>query len=99
VVSTDGNLTVQIPKMYRIIDIFLLANERDISFQDKQRIGQIYQGRDWRALARGQDGGWYPTSAHSSEAAAVEAALTSCANSDRECRIYAISNFLVSDDK
>jgi hypothetical protein len=99
VISIDGLLTVQIPKTHRIVDIFLLANAQDISPEDKQRIAHIYEGGDWRALARSKTGTWYPVANRPSEAAAVEAALTECASADRDCHVHAIGNFLVSDEK
>jgi hypothetical protein len=69
-----------------------------MSDEDKQRIGPIYQQNDWRAMARGKSGGWYPVAAAASESAAVEQALEHCAEHDSECHIYAISNFRVADE-
>ena len=56
VLAVDDVLTVQIPKSRTIARIFLPSWELEISDADKERIGRIYQGRDWRALARG----WLP---------------------------------------
>ena len=63
------------------------------------RIGPIYEQSDWRAMARGKTGGWHPVAGAPSESAAVEQALEICTEHDSECRIYAISNFRVADEK
>ena len=96
-VSVDGLLTVQVPTTHRIVDTFLVANEQSISAGDKQRIGQIYRGSEWRALARGQSGAWYPAARLPSEAAAVQAALAACGKSEQGCRIHAVGDFRVAD--
>ena len=66
--------------------------------QDKRRIGKIYEQKEWRALVRAKSGDWYAVANAPSEASAVEAALTSCAQSDRDCHLYAIGNFRVADE-
>jgi hypothetical protein len=53
-------------------------------------------GPEWRALARGRRG-WHPVADLPSEADAIEAALA--AQRDSECRLHAIGNFRVADDK
>ena len=60
---------------------------------DKQRIGQIYAGKDWRALARGQSGQWFAVNAMESEAAAVEEVLKACRQAEPTCELHAIGNF------
>jgi TIR domain len=97
IVSVDGFLTVQIPKSRRITGLFMPATEPDMSDAARQRIAQIYQARDWRAVARGKSGAWYAIAAETSELTAVEAALKSCAQGDDVCSLYAIGNFRVSD--
>jgi adenylate cyclase len=96
--SADGMLTIQIPKSRPITDIFMLTTEPEMSDADKARIGDIYREKDWRALARGARG-WYPVANLPSEAAAVDAALASCALRDTDCRLHAISNFRVAAEK
>jgi DNA-binding response OmpR family regulator len=96
-ISVDGRLTVQIPQSRRIEDIFLLTSEAQMSEADRQRIAEIYRQGDWRALARGKSGGWYAVANAPSEAAAVEAALATCAKAEAPCRLYAISNFRVAE--
>jgi DNA-binding winged helix-turn-helix (wHTH) protein len=96
-ISVGGLLTVRVPTTHRIVDVFLLANEQTMSAEHKQRIGQIYQGSEWRALARGQSGAWYPVARLPSEAAAVRAALAACGKSEQGCRIHAIGDFRVAD--
>jgi len=39
----------------------------------------VHQQKDWRALARGKSGGWYPVAGSPSESAAAEQALRLCA--------------------
>jgi DNA-binding winged helix-turn-helix (wHTH) protein len=97
-VSVDGFWTIRVPKSRRIVGIFMLTNEAAMSDEEKQRIGPIYQQDDWRAMARGKAGGWYPVAGASTESAAVEQALERCAD-DSECHIYAISNFRVAEEK
>jgi len=96
-ISVDGLLMAQVPVTHRIVDVFLLANEQTMSAETKQRIGKIYQGSEWRALARGQSGAWYPVAHLPSEAAAVQAALAACGKSEQGCRIHAIGDFRVAD--
>jgi hypothetical protein len=76
----------------------MLTNEAAISGEDKQRIGAVYRQNDWRAMARGKAGGWYPVAGAPSESAAIEQALERCAEHDSECHIHAISNFRVADE-
>jgi len=73
------------------------STEPDMSDAARQRVVEIYQAREWRAVARGKSGAWYAIAAEKSELAAVEAALKSCAQGDNVCSLYAIGNFRVSD--
>lgn len=98
-VSVDGFWTIRVPKSRRIVGLFMLTNDAAISDEDKQRVGPIYQQHDWRAMARGNAGGWYPVAGAPTESAAVEQALERCAEHDSECQIYAISNFRVAEEK
>jgi len=99
VVSVDGFWTIRVPKSHHIVGLFMLTNETGLAEDDRQRIGAVYGQDDWRAIARGKTGRLYPVAGAPSEAAAVERALNACAEHDGECRIYAISNFLIEDDK
>ena len=54
ILAVDGFLTVQIPKTRRVTRIFLPSTDPDIADADRERIASIYQGREWRALARGE---------------------------------------------
>ena len=94
--SVDGLLTIRIPKSRQVIRIFLPSAEAEIPASDKERIGRIYQGPEWRALAKGKNGSWHAVAAAPSEAAAIESALKSCSQADTECRLYAIGNFRVA---
>jgi DNA-binding response OmpR family regulator len=96
--SVDGLLTIQIPKSHVIEDIFMVATEPGMSAQDRDRVAQVYQGKEWRALARGK-AGWYPVAELPSEASASEAALAECNNRDSDCRLYAIGNFRVGAER
>jgi DNA-binding response OmpR family regulator len=91
-------LTVQLPTSRRIADVFMLATEAEMSEDEKRRVAEVYAQKDWRALARGKSGGWYPVANAPTESAAVEAASALCAQHDRDCRIYAVSNFRVADE-
>jgi DNA-binding winged helix-turn-helix (wHTH) protein len=95
--AVDGFLTTRIPKSRRVERIFLPSVEGDMSVADRERISRIYQGAEWRALARGKAGTWHPFVAALSEAAAVEGALKSCAETSEACRLYAIGNFRVEE--
>ena len=96
--AVDGFLTVRIPKSRRVERIFLPSIEGDIAPADRERIARIYQGAEWRALARGKTGTWHPFVAAPTEAAAVEGALTACQQGGDECRLYAIGNFRIADE-
>jgi DNA-binding winged helix-turn-helix (wHTH) protein len=98
ILSVDGFLTIQIPKTRRVVRTFLPSTEADIADRDRERIAGIYQGAEWRALARGKNGTWHAVAGAPSEAAASEAAVKSCAQADGECRLYAIGNFHVAND-
>jgi hypothetical protein len=96
--SVDGLLTMRIPKSRSIVRIFLPSVETDLPGHERKRIGRIYQGPEWRALARGKSGSWHAVAAAPSEAAAIESALESCSRADIECRLYAIGNFHVAGE-
>ena len=89
---------MQIPKTRRVTRIFLPSTDPDIAEADRERIASAYQGREWRALARGESGGWHPLAGAPSEEAAIEAALKACAQADTGCRLYAIGNFGVAEE-
>jgi DNA-binding winged helix-turn-helix (wHTH) protein len=97
-IGVDGFLTHRLPQSRRIIGPFTLAGETDVAPADRQRIEQVYGGKDWRALARGLRGSLHPVADASSEAAAIEAALQACAKVDSDCRLYAIGSFRVAHD-
>jgi DNA-binding winged helix-turn-helix (wHTH) protein len=94
--SVDGLLTIRIPKSRQVIRIFLPSAEAEILASDRERVGKIYQGPEWRALAKGKNGSWHAVAAAPSEAAAIESAIKSCSQADTECRLYAIGNFRVA---
>ncbi len=96
-VSVDGYLTTPIPKSRRVTDIFMLAADPDIPAGDAQRLTRIYEGADWRAMARSTGGSWHAVAGAASEEAAVEAALKACSQSAGTCSIHAIGNFRVAD--
>ena len=98
VLAVDGFLTVQVPKSRKVVDIFLPSTQKDIAEPDRQRIAQAYRGREWRAVARGKQGGWHPVANASSESAAIDAALGACRQADEGCRLYAIGNFRVAEE-
>jgi DNA-binding winged helix-turn-helix (wHTH) protein len=96
--SVDGLLTVRIPKSRSVTRIFLPSTEAEIPAHERERIGRIYRGAEWRAVAKGRNGSWHAVAAAPSEAAAIEAALKSCSQADAECRLYAIGNFRVAEE-
>jgi hypothetical protein len=97
VLSVDGLLTFPLPQSHRIAAPFTLAGEPEMTEADRERIGQIYGGTDWRALAKGQSGRWYAVGGQASESAAVEAALKTCRAAESDCELYAIGNFRVGE--
>jgi DNA-binding winged helix-turn-helix (wHTH) protein len=94
--SVDGLLTIRIPKSRQILRVFLPSVETDMPADDRARIGRIYLGAEWRALAKGKDS-WHAVAAASTEAAAVDSVLAACAQADTDCRLYAIGNFRVAE--
>jgi DNA-binding winged helix-turn-helix (wHTH) protein len=98
-VAVDDLFTVQIPKLRQVTQLFTLAGETAISDAEKRRIAAIYQGRDWRALARGGRGTWHAVAEAPSEATAIDRAIELCAANDHDCHVYAIGNFRVADEK
>ena len=98
-VSVDGMMTVQIPKSRRVAGIFMVTTEVDMTEPAKRQVEQVYQAKEWRALARGRSRAWYPVANAPSETAAVEAALALCGKSDDGCKLYAIGNFRVIEEK
>ena len=98
-VSVDGFLAVKIPASYGALRPFTLAGETEMSEADKARIGKIYSAKDWRALARGGSKQWYAVSEMASETAATDAVLNACHASERDCTLWAVSNFRVADKR
>ena len=98
-VSVDGMMTVQIPKSRRVEGIFMITTEADMTEPEKRQVGLVYQAKEWRALARGKSRTWYPVADAPSESAAIEAALALCRKSESDCKLYAIGNFRVTDEK
>jgi class 3 adenylate cyclase len=96
-VSVDGFLTVRIPQSHRAVRPYTLASDPEMTEADKQQIGAIYAGKDWRALARGGSKRWYAVSDTESEAAAVDRALKTCRAAESECSLHAVGNFRVDD--
>jgi hypothetical protein len=94
-VSVDGFLTVRIPHSRPTARPYTLAGETEMSDADKQRIGQIYSGKDWRALVKGGASHWYAVKDAESESAAADAALAACRQVEPDCKLRAIGNFRV----
>jgi hypothetical protein len=94
-VSVDGFLTVRIPHTRPTARPYTLAGETEMSDADKQRIGQVYAGKDWRALVKGGASHWYAVKDAESESAAVDAALAACRQVEPDCKLRAIGNFRV----
>ena len=85
-------------KTRRVTRTFLPSTDPEIADADRDHIASIYQGREWRALARGEAGSWHPVAGAPSEEAAIEGALKACAQADTGCRLYAIGNFGVAEE-
>jgi class 3 adenylate cyclase len=98
-ISVDGFVTVRIPHARRAVRPYVLAGENDMSDADRQAVGQIYAGRDWRALVRGGTGHWYAVGARESESAAVEDAVGACRAAERDCTLRALGNFRVEEPR
>ncbi len=96
-VSVDGFLTVRIPRSHGVVRPYTLAGETEMSEADKARIGQIYAGSDWRALAKGSSGHWYALNAADSEMAAADRVLQQCRQAEPTCELRAIGNFRVTN--
>ncbi len=94
--SVDGFLAVKIPATHGAVRPFTLAGEADMSEADRARIGAIYGGKDWRALARGASNKWYAVNGMESETAAVDGAIKACRAEERDCKLWAIGNFRVA---
>jgi DNA-binding winged helix-turn-helix (wHTH) protein len=98
ILAVNGFQTVEIPKTRRVTRTFLPSTDRELTDAEKDRIARIYQGREWRALARGGTGSWHAIADAPSEEAAIAAALKACAQADSGCRLFAIGNFVVADE-
>jgi hypothetical protein len=94
-VSVDGAMTVRIPRSYGTVRPYTLAGETEMSEADRERIGQIYGGKDWRALAKGASGRWYAVNGADSDMAAGERAMQACHQAEPQCQLRAIGNFRV----
>jgi len=93
--SVDGLLAARIPRSYGIVRPYMLASETKMSEADKERIGQIYGGKDWRALAKGGSGRWYAVNAAESEMGAADRVLQDCRQAETQCQLRAIGNFRI----
>jgi adenylate cyclase len=98
-VSVNGRPTHKIPKTYHIPRPFVLASEPDMTDADKERVGKIYEGEDWRALARGILPRWYAVANMKSEEEAIAEVLKACRAVEKICFLHAIGNFRVGDKK
>jgi hypothetical protein len=98
-VSVDGLPTQRLPKTYQVTGPFTFADEGDMTDADKERIGKIYVGEDWRALARGILPHWYAVNNVPSEEAAVAEVMKACRAVEKICFLHAIGNFRVGDKK
>ena len=94
-VSIDGFLTVKIPRTYRGARPYTLAGETEMTEADKQRIGRIYSGKDWRALVKGGSKQWYAVAEMETETAAIDQAMKACHEVEQDCTLRAIGNFRV----
>jgi adenylate cyclase len=97
--SVDGLLSVKIPTSYGVVRPFTLAGEIEMPETDKDRIGQVYSDKDWRALARGASNQWYAVSAMASETAAADGALKVCHAAEQACKLWAVGNFRVAEKR
>jgi hypothetical protein len=88
-------LTVQMPRSYGVVRPYTLAGETEMGEADKERIGRIYAGKDWRALAKGQSGHWYAINAADSEIVAADRVLQDCRRAETQCQLRAIGNFRI----
>jgi DNA-binding winged helix-turn-helix (wHTH) protein len=98
ILAVDGDLTIRIPRTRRVLRTLLPSTDLEIPDADRERIARIYQGREWRALARGETGSWHAIADAPTEEAAIEAALKSCEKADSGCRLFAIGNFRIADE-
>jgi DNA-binding winged helix-turn-helix (wHTH) protein len=98
VISIDGLLTIRIPKSQQLSRVFLPSTEAEIPSDERARIARVYQGAEWRAVAKGRNGSWHVIAAAASEVDAINAVLKSCAGADNDCRLYAIGNFRVAGE-
>lgn len=96
--AIDGDWTVRIPQFRPITGPFTLAGEFEMSDAERERIAQVYAGKEWRALARGRSGRWYAVDARQTEAAAVDDVLKMCRASESECALHAIGNWRVASN-
>ena len=95
--SVDGAWSVALPQSRRISSPFTLAGETEMSEPERQRIAQIYAGKDWRALARGRSGRWYAVAEAQTEDAAAEQVMKMCQAAEPECVLHAIGNWRVGE--
>ncbi len=95
--SVDGFLAVRVPRSHGVVRPYTLAGETEMSAADKQRIGGIYGGKDWRALAKGESGRWYAVNAAESEMAAADRVLQDCRHAEKGCQLRAIGNFRIDE--
>jgi class 3 adenylate cyclase len=94
-VAIDGRATQRVPTTYQVTQTFTLAGEKEMTDADRERLGPIYSGKDWRALARGILPHWYAVNNMESETAAVNEVLKICRELEKVCILHAIGNFRV----
>jgi DNA-binding response OmpR family regulator len=95
--SVDGLWSVAVPQSHRVIRPFTLAGETEMSEPERQRIAQIYSGKDWRALARGQSGHWYAVDKAQTEDMAADQVMKMCHAAEPDCHLHAIGNWRVGE--
>jgi adenylate cyclase len=93
-IAVDDAFAVGLPLGYHITGLF--RPETDDAFLPDQRtdLAKLYAGSDWRAVAVGS-GGYGVTVGRGSQKEAVEAAMSDCGRTSKDCQVHAIGAFRV----
>jgi class 3 adenylate cyclase len=94
-----GNDIVTVsPRSRKITGVLVISADPAIPDAERERLIQAYDRTGWQALARGRGGTWHAAGGTTTEQSAVDAALATCTQADKDCQLYAIGRFLVGPE-
>lgn len=96
VIAVDNDFVVPIPMTMKVVGFFRAAGANNVTPELRDDlVRRLGNSGGWTAVAAGNSGKIGLTLKAASEQAAVEGAMSDCANKDHSCRVIAIGPFAV----